>query len=101
MNINQKIDHHNDNEPESLDEFISGLRLQAAQCDFQRTKDKYEANSEFDERLIDQIIAGTIHPEVQKELMVEDKNDPRENYIINPLVQARSVVRYCIQGSSC
>ena len=71
-NVNQKIDS-NTNEPETMDEFISRLRLQAAQCDFRKTKHRDEFNSEFDKTLIERIIAGTIYLEVQKQLLAKDK----------------------------
>ena len=72
----------NTNEPETTDGFVSRLRLQAAYCEFLKTKRREEYNSEFDKRLIEQIIAGTIYPEVQQKLPGEDflKNDTGESY---------------------
>ena len=61
-----------DGEPESFDSFISRLRLQAVQCSFKAVKADNETNSELDERLIEQLIAGTIYNEVQKELLGKD-----------------------------
>ena len=61
-----------DDEPEFFDKFISRLRLQTAQYEFWRRKHKDEVNSEFDKRFIEQIIAGAIYLDVQKELLAGD-----------------------------
>lgn len=60
-------------EPESIDEYMSRLRLQAAQCDFDTVVPDDRVNSELDERLIEQLIAGTLYSDVQKDLLAEDK----------------------------
>ena len=62
-----------DSGPEPVDDFMGRCRLQALQCDYKT--DKVEGgNTERDERLIEQLIAGTLHSDVQKELLAKDKN---------------------------
>ena len=51
---------------ESFDDFISRCKLQAHKCNFRD-------DTEFNERIIEQAITGTCHPEVQKELLGKDK----------------------------
>ena len=53
-------------ESESIDDFISRLKLQAYKCDF---KDEDEMKS----RIVDQLIAGTRYPELQKKLLGKPK----------------------------
>ena len=42
-------------------------------CEFHRIKHRDKFNSEFDRMLIEQIIAGIVYPEVQKQLLAEYK----------------------------
>ena len=70
-NIKQNCDSAT-NDPEPTDEFISRLHLQSAQCCFKSTKAADETNSELNERVIEQLIAGTCLPEVQKDLLAKD-----------------------------
>ena len=53
-------------EVESVEDFMGRCRLQAQLCNFEAT--------ELPERLIEQLIAGTAHADVQKELLSQDKN---------------------------
>ena len=46
--------------------------MQSAQCCFKSTKAADETNSELDERVIKQLIAGICLPEVQKALLAKD-----------------------------
>jgi predicted Zn-ribbon and HTH transcriptional regulator len=50
---------------ESVEDFMARCRLQAQVCDFKP--------EEISERLIEQLIAGTAHPDVQKELLSQEK----------------------------
>ena len=62
-------------EKESMYNFISRIKLQAQKCDF-------HDNSEIDNRLFEQLIAGIRHMDFQKELLGKPKkatvkqNDP-------------------------
>ena len=49
-------------EKESADDFVSRLRLQAYDCEFRDDVD-------LQERVIEQFVAGTKYPELQKELL--------------------------------
>ena len=60
-NFKQKV---SGTEVEPVEEFLARCRLQAQLCKF--------AANELDERIIEQLIAGTVHPEVQKELLGKD-----------------------------
>ena len=51
---------------ESMDDYVSRVKLQALKCNFRD-------DQEFNERVIEQVIIGTCHPEVQKELLAKDK----------------------------
>ena len=53
-------------EVEPVEDFMARCRLQAQLCDFR--------GEELNNRLIEQLIAGTAHPDVQKELLGKDKN---------------------------
>ena len=59
-------------ETESIDDFISRLRLQAAQCRYRTIKMEGETNSELEERFIEELIAGTCYPEIQKDLLSQN-----------------------------
>ena len=54
-------------ENESVDEFVSRLKLQAYKCSLRDDK-------EFEDRVIEQLIAGTYHNELQKQLLAMDKS---------------------------
>ena len=58
----QKLRQH---ESESVDEFVSRLKLQAFKCSLRDDK-------EFEDRVIEQLIAGTYHGELQKQLLAMD-----------------------------
>lgn len=47
---------------ENIDDFVARCRLQAKKC-------RFRDNQETEERLIEQIITGTRHPELQKLLL--------------------------------
>lgn len=53
-NFNQKTDPNNNNETEIIDEFLSRLHQQGAQCEFQTVK--YKVNCELDEIFFKQSI---------------------------------------------
>ena len=61
-----------DNGPEPVDDFMGRCHLQALQCDY-KTDEVEGGNTERDERLIEQLIAGTLYSDVQKELLAKDK----------------------------
>ena len=48
------------------------FRLQTALCDFQTSTYKDKMNCEFVNRLIEQIIAGIMYPEVQRDLFAQN-----------------------------
>ena len=52
-------------ERESIDDFMSRLKLHAQTCQFRD-------NTEFSDRVIEQFIAGTLHPNLQKQLLSKD-----------------------------
>lgn len=54
-------------ENESVDKFVSRLKLQAYKCSLRDDK-------EFEDRVIEQLIARTYHNELQKQLMAMDKS---------------------------
>ena len=60
-NINQKMI---DGSAETVEEFIARCRLQAQLCKFKE--------EEIEERIIEQLISGTVYQEVQKELLSKD-----------------------------
>ncbi len=49
---------------ESIDDFVSRIKLQAFRCSF--------SDAELSERVIEQIIAGTRHADLQKQLLAKD-----------------------------
>ena len=53
---------------ESIDDFVARCKLQAYKCNFREEA----AFNEFNERVIEQVITGTCHAEVQKELLSKD-----------------------------
>ena len=55
------------NKPEPVDDFIERCRVQARRCDFRDQR-------EIDERLIEQLIAGSLYTDVQKELLSKDRS---------------------------
>ena len=55
------------NPTENIDEYVSRLKLHAKKCDFAE-------GDEYKERLIEQMIAGTRHTELQKELLSKNKD---------------------------
>ena len=61
-NYKQKVTN---GEAEPVEEFMARCRPQAKLCDFK--------SDEMDDRLIEQLIAGTVHAKVQKELLAQDK----------------------------
>lgn len=54
-------------EGESIDDYISRCKLQAFKC-------KFRDDQEFNERIIEQVISGTRHAELQKDLLGKDKS---------------------------
>ena len=60
----QKLRQH---ESESVDEFVSRLKLQAFKCSLRDDR-------EFEDRVIEQLIAGTYHSELQKQLLAMDNS---------------------------
>ena len=54
-------------EKESIDDFVSRLKLQAYKCDFRD-------DQELKDRILDQLIAGTSHTELQKKLLSKPKS---------------------------
>lgn len=53
-------------EDESIDSYVSRVKLQAFKC-------KFRDEVEIQERVIEQLILGTRHPELQKDLLGKDK----------------------------
>ena len=53
---------------EPFDQFVTRVKLQAYKCSFKDTA----GESELESRVIEQLIAGTKHPDVQKELLQKD-----------------------------
>ena len=53
-------------EDETIDNFVSKCRLQCQKCEFRDRK-------EMDDRVIEQLIAGTKYPELQKNFVGKDK----------------------------
>ena len=53
-------------ETETVEDFMGRCKMQAQLCDFKA--------EEIEERLIEQLIAGTVHTDVQKELLCQDKD---------------------------
>ena len=60
----QKLCQH---ENESVDKFVSRLKLQAFKCSLRDDK-------EFKDQVIEQLIAGTYHSELQKQLLARDNS---------------------------
>ena len=56
-----------------FDKFVSIHQLQIAQCDFQTSTYEGKTNYELNNRLNDQIIAGTAYLKVQRDLLAQDK----------------------------
>ena len=56
-------------------------RLPALQCDY-KTDEVEGGNTERDERLVEQLIAGTLYSDVQKELLAKDKNLKLEDALV-------------------
>ena len=52
-------------EDESIDNYVSRIKLQAFKC-------KFRDETDIQDRVIEQLIQGTRHPEVQKELLGKD-----------------------------
>lgn len=53
------------NEPDRLEVYISRICIQAAQCDFHTTKYGHDINCKLDNKIIEQIIVGTLENAVQ------------------------------------
>ena len=60
------LQRYRQQDSESIDDFSARCRLQAEKCEFRDAEEK-------EDRIIEQIISGIRHPEVQKELLAQDK----------------------------
>ena len=60
-----KLHYYNQRSDESLDDFVTRCRRQASKCQF--------TDEEADERILEQIIASTVIPEFQKDLLEQKK----------------------------
>ena len=60
------LQQYRQQETETIDDFISRCKLQAQKCDF--------SEAEFEERVIEQLVAGTKYQALQKELLGKDKS---------------------------
>ena len=60
------LQNYSQKETENIDDFLARCRLQAQKC-------KFRDEREMEERIIDQIIAGTKFPELQKQLLIKNE----------------------------
>ena len=60
------LQRYSQKETENIDDFLARSRLQAQKC-------KFRDEREMEERIIDQIIAGTKFPELQKQLLSKNE----------------------------